>query len=54
MKAQSNLPRGSRKAKVSRPPKPYPDFPLTPHASGKWMKNILGVVETGTQLVMRE
>jgi integrase len=24
------------------PPKPYPTFPLTPHASGKWMKKIGG------------
>ncbi len=28
--------------KVSKPPKPYPTFPLTPHNGGKWMKQIKG------------
>ena len=32
----------SRKANPTRPKKPYPDFPLTAHPTGKWCKSIRG------------
>ncbi|MEO1616824.1 MAG: site-specific integrase [Planctomycetota bacterium] len=36
------LSNGRKAAKPVRPEKPYPDYPLTPHASGKWCKKVRG------------
>ena len=44
MTSNSTRKKRQRKSKIDRPPKPYPDFPLSPANCGSWQKKINGKI----------